>query len=71
VVGDITKENVGLSFEDKQMIIDEVSVVFHMAASVRMDLDMKAAIEQNTLSTQRILTLCKEITNLLVSNNVK
>ena len=65
----MTKENLGLSMEDKQMIIDEVSVVFHIAASVRMDLDLKTAIKQNTLSTQWILSLCKEITNLVVSSN--
>lgn len=35
IVGDTTKLNLGLSDEDLKTLVREVSVIFHVAASVR------------------------------------
>jgi len=39
--GDITKPELGLSSTERQLIIDNVSVVFHCAACVRFDSPLK------------------------------
>ena len=41
VVGDITVPQLGLSSEDRQLLIDNVSIVFHSAASVKFDDPLK------------------------------
>lgn len=41
VVGDITIPRLGLSDQDRAMLIDEVSIVFHSAASVKFDDPLK------------------------------
>ena len=41
VEGDITKLRLGFSEDDRQSIINEVSVVFHCAASIRFDAPLK------------------------------
>lgn len=37
VVGDITVPQFGMSNEDRQLLIDNVNIVFHSAASVKFD----------------------------------
>lgn len=37
IEGDITLPELGLSQKDRQLLIDEVSVVFHCAASIKFD----------------------------------
>lgn len=39
--GDITKERLGFSDADRQTVIDNVSVVFHCAASIRFDAPLR------------------------------
>ena len=41
VEGDIAKENLGLSQEDWEMLQENVEIVFHSAATVRFDEDLK------------------------------
>jgi fatty acyl-CoA reductase len=41
VVGDITIPELGLSSDDRQLLIDNVSIVFHSAASVKFDDPLK------------------------------
>lgn len=64
VSGDITVDKLGLSASDKQILIDNVSVVFHSAARVRFDFDLRTAIEMNITGLQRVANLCREIKNL-------
>lgn len=37
VQGDITSPKLGLSAEDRSMLIENVSIIFHSAASVKFD----------------------------------
>lgn len=41
VGGDIIEENLALSNEDRQTVIDKVTVVFHCAATIKFDEDLR------------------------------
>jgi predicted solute-binding protein len=41
IEGDILMPNLGISVQDREMLIEKVNIVFHMAASVRFDLPLK------------------------------
>nr|XP_022920393.1 fatty acyl-CoA reductase 2-like [Onthophagus taurus] len=62
--GDISKDDFDMTKEDKEKLINEVSIVFHFAASVRMDLSLKEAVIVNCKSTYQLYKLCLNIKNL-------
>ncbi|XP_014258435.1 fatty acyl-CoA reductase wat-like [Cimex lectularius] len=64
--GDCSLPNLGLSDEDKKKVTDEVSMVFHGAATVRFDESLKVAYLSNVQGTKEVLRLAKEIKNLAV-----
>lgn len=65
VTGDVGNENLGLSTESKQKLIEEVTVVFHVAATLKLDANLKDAINMNTEGTWRLLQLCCDMKNLV------
>ncbi|XP_008549791.1 fatty acyl-CoA reductase wat [Microplitis demolitor] len=64
IPGDCTFPDLGLTLEDRKKIIDEVSVVFHNAATVKFDEKLKVATTINAGGTLAVINLCKEIKNL-------
>ncbi|CAH1173793.1 unnamed protein product [Phaedon cochleariae] len=64
VPGDITQLNLGLGEKDTKTITDNVSIIYHIAASVRFDDFLKIAITTNTRSTREIITLAKQCKTL-------
>lgn len=56
-----------MSSQDRATLIREVSIVFHVAATVRFDEKLKLAVPINVRSTRDVVNLCKEIMNLKVS----
>ncbi|EZA57926.1 Putative fatty acyl-CoA reductase [Ooceraea biroi] len=70
VAGDCSQPSLGMSSQDRATIIREVSIVFHVAATVRFDEKLKLAVPINVRSTRDILNLCKEIANLKVCLNI-
>ncbi|XP_077520155.1 fatty acyl-CoA reductase 1-like [Amblyomma americanum] len=62
--GDITLPSLGLSMSDRATLIEEVSVVFHSAATIKFDEPLKVAVQLNVLGTRHVLDLCKRIPNL-------
>ncbi|KDR11037.1 putative fatty acyl-CoA reductase CG5065 [Zootermopsis nevadensis] len=64
VRGDVSEKDLGLCEEDKQRVVTEVNVVFHSAATVRFNESLKSAVILNTLGTQRVVQLCRDIHNL-------
>lgn len=62
--GDVLTDRLGLDSEDRQKIIDNVSVVFHLAATLKLEAKLKDAIDMNTRGTERILDLSKQIKDL-------
>lgn len=67
IPGDCTFPDLGLTLEDRKKIIDEVSVVFHNAATVKFDEKLKVATTINAGGTLAVINLCKEIKNLKVT----
>ncbi|XP_076391887.1 fatty acyl-CoA reductase wat-like [Megachile rotundata] len=64
VAGDCTEPGLGLSEVDRSTITQRVSIVFHVAATVRFDEKMKLAVPINVRSPKDIIHLCKEMPNL-------
>ncbi|KAL5007705.1 hypothetical protein ScPMuIL_016511 [Solemya velum] len=64
IFGDIMKEDMGISQSDIQLLVDETTVVFHSAATVKFDEEMKLSIDMNVLGSQKLLTLCKKMSKL-------
>ena len=59
--GDVIKHDLGISIKDRKSIVDNVSVVFHCAASIRFDEPLKKSIDNNVLSTKHVIDLCKQL----------
>ena len=70
IEGDITKPDLGLSKEQMKQLISEVTLVFHMAASLRLEAGMKAAIINNTLSTKHVLDFSLQMKQLKVRTQI-
>lgn len=66
VDGDISEEGLGLSAEDRKMLIDNVNVIFHSAANVRFIEPLKSSVNSNVIGCKRMLDLAKETKNLKV-----
>ncbi|KAF2896919.1 hypothetical protein ILUMI_09255 [Ignelater luminosus] len=62
--GDVITKNFGLTVEDRKLLIDNVSVVFHCAATLKLEAELKDAIEMNTEGTQKVLELAREMKKL-------
>ncbi|XP_029168438.1 fatty acyl-CoA reductase 1-like isoform X2 [Nylanderia fulva] len=63
--GDVSKENLGLSAADREMLVERVTIIIHAAASVRFNDSLKYAIFINTRSTRDICILAQDMKNLL------
>ena len=59
--GDITEDNLGFSQHDQEVFFNEVNVIFHSAASIKMTEPVKDAINNNTLSTKRLIGMAQKI----------
>lgn len=60
-------EGLGLSPADETLLSDAVSVVFHCAATVKFDEELKVAVTMNVIGTQRLVALCHKMPKLIVS----
>lgn len=67
IEGDIRELGLGISDEDRNLLIDSVSVIFHAAASVRFDDPVNEAIIINTRGTREVVRLVKDLKNIAVS----
>ena len=66
VKGDVTLPELGLSSQDLQLIVDNVSVVFHSAATIKFNEDLKTAIEINVNGSRQLLKICRSMKKLEV-----
>ena len=64
VSGDIRYPGLGINPIDLQTIRDNVSIIFHSAATIRFDEPLKYALLINTLGTKRVVQLAKKLKNL-------
>ncbi|XP_014210800.1 fatty acyl-CoA reductase wat-like [Copidosoma floridanum] len=70
VAGDCSLQGLGLSTSDRDLLTRDVSVVFHVAATVRFDEKLKLATAINVQSTSDILSLCKDMQKLKAAVHV-
>lgn len=66
VIGDVTELGLGLSEEDRKLLTENVSIIFHGAASVRFDDNLTRAILLNTRGTREVISLAREMKKLKV-----
>lgn len=52
--GDITMENLGLTKEQRERLINEVHLIFHFAATLRLEAKLKDAVEMNLVSCREM-----------------
>lgn len=64
VGGDCALPDLGLSLQDRKLLIDEVNVIFHVAATVRFDEKLNLAVAINIRSPRDLLKLSKEMPKL-------
>ncbi|XP_043286816.1 fatty acyl-CoA reductase wat-like [Venturia canescens] len=64
IEGDCSKPGLGISESDKATLINEVSIVFHVAATVRFDEKIKLAVAINIQSVQDMIAMCKKMPKL-------
>ncbi|XP_071580009.1 putative fatty acyl-CoA reductase CG5065 [Temnothorax nylanderi] len=64
VAGDITEPELGISIQDQNKLIRSVSIVFNLAATVKLDEALKLSVKINTLATKRLVQLCNRMHNV-------
>lgn len=64
IAGDCSLPELGINNIDRQLLIDHVNIVFHVAATVRFDEKLKLAIRINVAGTREILLICNEMKGL-------
>ncbi|XP_070500671.1 putative fatty acyl-CoA reductase CG5065 [Chironomus tepperi] len=63
--GDISEPNFGLSDEDTKYITENTQIVFHLAASLKLEAPLKTNIIMNLTSVKQICDLAKKMKNLV------
>eukprot|EP00051_Salpingoeca_urceolata_P014934 m.190660 g.190660 ORF g.190660 m.190660 type:complete len:534 (+) comp18238_c0_seq3:853-2454(+) len=61
--GELVKENLGLSAADMESVINNVSVVIHVAATIKFNEKLKAAVDLNVIAARRIVELARKLKN--------
>lgn len=64
--GSLDVENLGISKIDRENICKNISVIYHVAASVRFDMPLATIYKQNVLATKDLLELASSIKQLKV-----
>ena len=67
IICDIVAPKLGLSTEDENKLISNVSVIFHSAATVKFDEDLSKSLMMNVMGTQSVINLAKKVGNNLTS----
>ncbi|KAH0534419.1 putative fatty acyl-CoA reductase CG5065 isoform X1 [Cotesia glomerata] len=62
--GDIVEKNFGLNESQQNLLINEVDIIFHFAATLKLEAKLKDAIEMNAIGTAAVLELAKKIKKL-------
>lgn len=52
---DLSKRQLGLSQQDQSLLIDDVSIIFHVAASVKFEAPLEVNMRHNVMATRELL----------------
>ena len=66
IYGDLTEENLGLSAEDRALLVENINVIYNFAASTNFNSPLKKALNINYFGTVRLLDLAKQCKDLAV-----
>lgn len=64
VQGDVSEPDLGLSAEDRALLIDNINVVIHSAATLDFNETLRSTVVTNLLGTRRVMELSNEVRNL-------
>jgi len=64
ILGEISELKVGISDEDRKLLIEEVNIIFHMAASVQFTDSICTALKINVRGTREMAELAKQMKSL-------
>nr|AWJ25021.1 fatty acyl-CoA reductase [Nilaparvata lugens] len=64
VEGDVCLADLGLSASSRATLVTHVSVVFHCAASLRLEAGLKELVNANLEGTHRVLQLCSQLQHI-------
>ena len=65
IEGDMSRQDLGLSDEVKEVLCKSVNIIFNIAASVQFDAPLKQNLRDNFLGAQNMLKLATEFKNLV------
>lgn len=66
IAGDVSAVGMSLSVQDRALLCDNVNFVYHAAATIRFDEELKKAVLLNTRGTKQMLDLARDFKNLLL-----
>ncbi|KAI5712636.1 hypothetical protein M8J76_011498 [Diaphorina citri] len=66
IEGDLSQDNLGMSPEDTQVIIDNTQVILHVAATVKFDERLTTAYNINVKGTKSLIHLAQQMRQLQV-----
>lgn len=69
IPGDLCAEGLGISAQNRALLQQEVSIVFHSAATLKLEAPLKDSVIQNTTGTAQLITLAKGMKKLDVSQH--
>ena len=70
VTGDFEKRGLGLSEDDRAVLVRDINIIFHCAATVRFNEKLRTAICINILGTKYMLDLAREMPHLKVNHPI-
>ncbi|XP_063392487.1 putative fatty acyl-CoA reductase CG8306 [Cydia fagiglandana] len=70
IAGDVGEPNLGLSAEDRQLLVENVNVIIHSAATLDFEEGLKPTVRINVLGTRRVMELAGQAKNLKVMIHV-
>ena len=70
IAGDLLKENLGMTEDDRKFVTDNCDVIINSAASVNFDDPLQDALKINYFGCMRVLQLAKECKKLQVFTHV-
>lgn len=65
VFGDITSDRLGLNDEQYNHVVSTAQIVFHMAASLKLEATLKPNVEMNLTGTKHVIDVCKKMPNIM------
>ena len=63
--GDMSEPSLGMSEDDQRLLHETVEVVFHSAATVRFDEELRLALKLNVVGLENVLELCRNLKKLV------